>query len=104
IRYAFQTTSDPGRAYSATPADRAATRSSRFFGLWPKNTSAELLSDVSCRQLVRTGAATPGPLSLPTLHPANGLTCLTNLKLLAKPTRVLRNVSPFLRRTSKICL
>src|SRR5262249_10909569 len=40
---------------------------SRFFGIWPKNTSAELLSDVSCRELVRTGAATPGPLSLPTL-------------------------------------
>ena len=41
-----QTTSDPGRAYSATPADRGPTRSSRFFGVWLKNTSAELLYDV----------------------------------------------------------
>ena len=46
IRYALQTTSDPGRAYSATPADRGPTRSSRFFGVWLKNTSAELLYDV----------------------------------------------------------
>src|SRR5262249_49126547 len=39
---------------------------------------------------------------------ADELTCCTNLKLLAQPPvgrpRVLRNVSPFLRRTSKVCL
>ena len=56
----------PGRAYSATPADKGLSRCPRFFEVKtrPPNSDPMFLSSL---RLVRTGAATPGPLSLPTL-------------------------------------
>jgi len=47
VRYALRTTSIPGRAYSAIPDDKGLSRCPRFFEVPPKDTSAELPSDVS---------------------------------------------------------
>jgi hypothetical protein len=46
-RYALRTTSVPVRAYNATPADKGFSRCLRFFEVPPKDTSAELPSDLS---------------------------------------------------------
>src|SRR5262245_28547215 len=66
--YALRTTSVPGRAYSATPADKVPQDAHDFSKYRPKihppNSHPMFLSSLG---LVRTGAATPGPLSLPTL-------------------------------------
>jgi len=45
--YALRTTSVPGRAYSATPAYKGLSRRPGFFEVPPKDTFAELPSDVS---------------------------------------------------------
>ncbi len=76
-RYALRTTSVPGRAYSATPADKGLSRCPRFFEVPPKDTSAELPSDVSL--VVQTGEDRGGdprssklanPLTTPMGRPA----------------------------------